>query len=175
MNKVKCCLGLIMIITLAGCTSTGVRYEEGEWIYGIPTKSYYNKVYQRDQALQEHQSRSEYHKWVLQFFEGKALVPGWLDTEKRVLEEVGKRNSIPVLSAKLSYLGQLISGEWAKAEEVREIDTRMLRIWTWVLRKASNDQRTTEAIDRVTEDVLKLLSQELEPDQIKKERYSELI
>ena len=107
----------------------------------------------------------------IRFYKGWAIYPlGWKDIEVDVIEGIeDKRHSI--VKAKLRSLGQLISGDWAKHNNVRHITTAMLALWGEVIQAAVEFDKGEATVDQVTADVLDLLSGNLSPKAIELGRY----
>ncbi len=163
---------------MLGCTAAPTRSvttpAQDEWPRGAPPRAHYARLYEGDEANQRVQTKAEYYRWIVRFYEGWPMFPtGWRDTETQLLEGVDEEH-YAIITAKLSYLGHLISGEWAKDNGVRRIHSSTLMVWGALLRDAHEDAGKERAIDHVTEDVLGLLSGTLSADAIDRERYQNL-
>ncbi len=163
---------------MLGCTTPPTRETpiapQAEWPSGAPSKAHYARLYESDEANRRVQTRAEYYRWIIRFYEGWAMFPaGWNDTEAQLLEGVDAER-YPILKAKVSYLGHLVSGEWAKDNGVRRIHSSMLAVWGELLRSAREQAEKERTIDHVTGDVLALLSGALSADAIGPERYRDL-
>lgn len=77
----------------------------------------------------------DYDYWVKKFFEGSFLVPGWNLISKDLLDAV-PADERPAVAARMDRLGQTISREWAKRNEVRRISSNQLKVWGDALKKA---------------------------------------
>ncbi|HAD70676.1 MAG TPA: hypothetical protein DCF94_01510, partial [Gammaproteobacteria bacterium] len=75
------------------------------------------------------------------------------------------------LELHLSTLGGKIAAEWAKANEHRTIDSRILGIWGSVLQLAQGTEQRQEAIQLIAADVNALLEKELLGAEIQDVRY----
>lgn len=163
------------VVLILGCSAPPARQPPAapqvEWPSGAPPKPYYARLYENDDANRRVQTATEYYRWVIRFYEGWPMFPaGWRDTETQLLEGVNDER-YPIIKAKLSYLGHLVSGEWAKDNGVRRIHSSMLMVWGQLLREAHEDAEKERIIDHVTDDVLALLSGTLDTDVIGLERY----
>lgn len=164
-------------LIMNGCTAPGPRPApaQGEWPRAAPPRSHYERVYNADASNRQLQTEAEYYTWIIRFYEGRPMFPtGWQDTEERLLQGVDE-DRYPIVKAKLSYLGHLVSGEWAKHNRTRRIHSDMLMIWGEVLRDMPPGVQRELAIDAITEDVLGLLSGRLDPRRIAPQRYRELL
>ena len=74
-------------------------------------------------------------EWYKKFMDGTFLVKGWKSREKELLEdfEGSKQDDMASL---LNKLGKKVGREWAKNNQIRRIDTAMLRQWGNQLIKA---------------------------------------
>lgn len=137
----------------------------------IPSKAYFVDVYHRDPSNEQLQSEEEYLKWVLRFYRGWGMAPmGWLGFEQEFLRDASP-HSYAGFKAELQYLGKLVSSEWAKHQRVRRIDSRMLLVWSDVLQEARRQTKEQESLQVISEDVVALVSGELDQHAIKRQRY----
>lgn len=158
-----------LAVALAGCAA--LRPQAPEWPAGLPPRAYFERVHAADPLNARLQPRDEYLLWVRRFYLGWMLAPaGWNATAERLLQDVPPPR-YRVLAARLAYLGQLVASEWAKHERARRIDTRMLRVWAAVARRARAAGRLETALDEVIGDVLDLLDGALAPEAIRPARY----
>ena len=116
-------------------------------------------------------SKVDYLDWVVSFYEGTLIAPvGWLDLQSIVLE-IAEPESRPELDKRLTDLGRLISGEWAKENNKRVIDSRLLSLWGSVMQLSDDPQVQAQAILLIEKDVNALLNRQLIPEAITDERY----
>lgn len=96
---------------------------------------------------------------------------GWNAIAESVLVdlEAGQRAS---LAQQLHALGTAISGEWAKGNQVRQIDTAMLSLWGAVMQADFAPQYRMAAVAMIRADVTDLLSAALAPETVNEERYA---
>jgi hypothetical protein len=156
---------------LTGCFAP--IYKVGEWPEGLPQESFYRTIYSADEFNRRHQTEEEYFAWVLRFYQGYQIIPGW-QTQERTLAKILTDEEFTVLAPQLSYLAQIASGEWAKSNEARRVDNDMLQLLGGVLRKAAKEHRAGEALDRITRDLQSVLDGSLAPDDVTAERYEDL-
>ncbi|MHC4606433.1 MAG: hypothetical protein ACYTAF_05815 [Planctomycetota bacterium] len=162
---------VLVPVLAAGCIYP--EYREGEWPPGVPHKSYYLRLYNADRDNQKHQTVEEFLTWVIRFYKGYSIAPGWHRVEKTLSQDLSNEE-FSMLAPRLAFLGQLISGEWAKHTDVRLIDTRMLSLWGGILRKAMKKKVLKRAIDVLHGDALAVLAGEVKGKEITRSRYDSL-
>jgi len=121
---------LLLSFVLHGCVSVA---QNAPWPAGIPPRQHFTTLYAADKPNQAHQTQDQYLEWVVRFYEGSEFMAfGWNAIAESVLVdlEAGQRAS---LAQQLHALGTAISGEWAKGNQVRQIDTAMLSLWGAVM------------------------------------------
>lgn len=99
---------------------------------------------------------------------------GWLELQTIVLEIAEPEDRLE-LDKQLTDLGRLISGEWAKENDGRVIDSRLLSLWGSVMQLSDDSQVQAQAILLIEKDVNALLNRQLMPEAITDERYEELL
>ena len=170
-----CALALAALIT--GCA--GLHRPGEEWsskipaeiISEIPPKAYFVDVYRQDQSNEQLQSQEEYLTWVVRFYQGWGLAPmGWLGFEQEFLQDASPQSHAS-LKAELQSLGRLVSSEWAKHQQVRRVDSRMLLVWSDVLQEAKRQTKEQKSLELIAQDVIALVSGELSQQAIKRQRY----
>lgn len=67
-------------------------------------------------------------KWFIKFQEGNFLVDGWQDITASILEKTPVAEK-PKQKILLAELGNKIGTEWCKDNDIRKVDTDMLKIW----------------------------------------------
>ncbi|MGI6638953.1 MAG: hypothetical protein ACOX4Z_07890 [Desulfobulbus sp.] len=102
---------------------------------------------------------AEEQKWYKTFQEGNLLVDGWVDISADILAKLPPAEQ-PEQQKKLAQLGDKIGREWAKENDIRKIDTDMLKKWGKELKDAS--KKTSEdltlviaRIDRQVDSILR--------------------
>ena len=161
--------GLIsfLCLILCACRNTDIP----NWPSVLPEQHYFVSAYQSDIGNKAAQSQQEYLQWVLSFYEGNLVITtGWLYVQSLVV-----RSAQPELKEELELhlttLGGKIAAEWAKANEHRTIDSRILGIWGSVLQLAQGTEQRQEAIQLIAADVNALLEKELLGAEIQDVRY----
>jgi hypothetical protein len=168
----RCRIPLIVLclLMLAGCASSRVL---SEWPETVPEQSIFLQAYQQDLDNQAQQSDVEYLTWVVRFYEGwEMMATGWNDMTPVVLSDLSPQQSEQVAEMR-DNLGVMIAAEWAKDNDERIIDTRMLSLWGGVMVAALDPEVRIDAIALITDDVERLLAGELAPARINDARYTE--
>lgn len=162
-----------LAVALAGCAA--LSPPAPDWPAGLPPRVYFERVHAADPLNSRLQPREEYLLWVRRFYLGWMLAPvGWNAAAERLLEDLPPPR-YRVLAARLALLAQLVASEWAKHERARRIDTKMLRVWAAVARRARASGRLGAALDVVIADVIGVLDGELAPEAIRPLRYRAFI
>ena len=121
-------LSLIAFL-LQGCLVNN----SSRWPENVPEREYFESIYRADAGNQLVQSKADYLQWVVSFYEGTLVAPqGWLELQSIGLEMSDSSEPIQ-LSNRLTILGGLIAGEWAKENEERVIDSGMLGLWASIM------------------------------------------
>ncbi|MES2624926.1 MAG: hypothetical protein V4628_06585 [Pseudomonadota bacterium] len=154
-----------LIILVSSCAST-----PPSWPDSLPAVSTFQTNWKADAANQEIQSQDEYLLWVQRFYEGYNTVPGWFDLTTRVLASVPD-NDRATVTEQLSALSLRISGEWAKDNSVRRIDTSTVATWRDALQESLSRMELNAYLARLNQDIDSLLAGELSTDDISFERY----
>lgn len=157
---------LLCGLLLGGCSSL----QESDWPRGIPAQSYFLEYYEQDAANQVLQSEADYLRWIKRFYTGLPPIPGWLELSEQAMGELSS-GVAQELQNDTYRLGRDISAEWAKNDQVRRIDTRMINIWRDAFLEARNRSEVLKYLDLWQADVNDLLSGELSDDDIYFERY----
>ena len=97
---------------------------------------------------------------------------GWLDVEERLLEETPATER-PTLDSRLEKLGIVIGAEWAKENDQRLIDNRMLALWGSTLQLMQGTDEQMQAIDEVSKDIDALFLGTLQKEDITESRYAD--
>ena len=145
------------------------------WPEVLPEREYFEGNYKKDKDNQLVQSEVDYLDWVVSFYEGTLIAPvGWLDLQS-IVEEMADPEDRLELGKQLTDLGRLISGEWAKENNKRVIDSRLLSLWGSVMQLSDDPQVQAQAILLIEKDVNALLNRQLIPEAITDERYERVL
>lgn len=157
---------------LMGCMSSVILEK---WPEQIPQQRYFQQLYLEDGSNQERQSEVEYLVWVARFYEGWEMMPiGWQDISESVLLDL-EPLQYRAIDGHLERIGAQISGEWAKDNAVRQIDSRMLSLWAGVMQAEFSAEYRIAAVQVIARDVDDILSGELPREQVTEDRYGHLL
>tara|TARA_A100000164_G_C21681561_1_gene664570 strand:- start:83 stop:634 length:552 start_codon:yes stop_codon:yes gene_type:complete len=169
LNFVRILKTLPLVVTLASCITPSIR----DWPDDVPPSNLFISAYQADAANQVLQSEQAYLEWILGFYQGTVIYPtGWLDVERQ-LRNITEPEQRAVLSSRLRNLGILIGSEWAKENEARLIDNRMLALWGTTLQLMQTTDARLGAIELVSQDIEALFAGNLQKTDILEARYAE--
>ena len=101
---------------------------------------------------------AEEKRWFKTFYEGNMLADGWYEITDYLLSRTPEAERAAQKRA-LDDLGRKIALEWARPNEVRKVDTDMLRDWGGVLKKTARENpeqlaRVIAVIDQEVEAAL---------------------
>lgn len=154
-----------LIIFLSSCVSS-----PSSWPDTLPKVSTFQANWKQDVANQSIQDEGEYLLWVQRFYEGFNAVPGWIDMTRQVLTRLPEEERA-VASEQLAALGLKISGEWAKDNSVRLIDTSTVATWRDALQESLSRMEFASYLVLLNQDLAALLGGALAPETINFERY----
>ncbi len=161
----------LLCLLLISCVNQNLA----DWPLSIPQQQVFVAAYTADSGNRQRQSQQEYLAWIMSFYQGNLVYQsGWLEIEMRVLAAIDS-DERDHLDLQLNELGAAIASEWAKHNEIRLIDSRMLGLWGSVLQLASNVEQQQRSIELITEDVNALLSGSLRDSDIQEPRYEQLL
>ena len=165
-------VAMVCFVLLAGCVSSKILEQ---WPEQIPQQTYFQQLYKADNANQSRQSEIEYLTWVARFYEGWEMMPvGWQDISESVLVDL-EPEQYRAIDRHLDRLGAQISGEWAKDNEVRQIDSRMLSLWAGVMQAEYSAEYRIAAVEIIARDVREILRGALTQEQVIEDRYGRLL
>ena len=160
---------LPLVLALASCITPSIR----DWPDEVPPSNLFIRAYRADAANQTLQSEQAYLEWILGFYQGTVIYPtGWLDVERQLLD-ITETEQQAVLASRLRDLGILIGAEWAKENEARLIDNRMLALWGSTLQLMQTTDARLGAIELVSQDIEALFAGKLQKTDIVEARYAE--
>lgn len=160
------------VVLLASCMSSAILEQ---WPEQIPQQSYFKQLYREDDGNQARQSEVEYLVWVARFYEGWEMMPiGWQDISESVLVDL-EPIQFRAIDDHLERIGAQISGEWAKDNEVRQIDSRMLSLWAGVMQAEYSAEYRIAAVQVIARDVDDILNGELSMEHVTEDRYGRLL
>ena len=167
-SLIKALVTMLLLFALASCITPNMH----EWPDDLPKINLFVNAYRSDVANQALQSEQGYLEWILGFYQGTVLYPtGWLDVERQLLNSTEAEQKA-VLALRLRDLGILIATEWAKDNESRLIDSRMLALWGSCLQLIQGTDARFAAIDLVSQDIEALFEGTLQKTDIVEARYA---
>ncbi len=168
-SVVKFLLISLTCLALLACRSTDLA----NWPRDLPERRYFIAAYEADVSNQRVQSRAAYLQWILSFYAGTVVAPtGWNEMQSAVVASAPLERRLG-LDSQLHLLGRQIAAEWAKENERRLIDSRMLGIWGSVLQLVAGPEQQYAAIQLISSDVSGLLQDQLESSEINDARYEQ--
>ena len=167
----KSLLVAIVCLFLASCIGPNIE----DWPDSIPQPQIFKIAYNADEENQDHQSEAEYLRWVLSFYQGNlAYQSGWQDIQGYIYEAPAPEAAQDLLN-RLSQLGIAIGSEWAKHNDIRQIDTRMLSLWGSTIQLAPDFDTQEQTVEVIAADIDLLLSGSLRKQDILEERYADIL
>ena len=171
MNSIKISLISLAALLLSSCVSQN----PSSWPETLPQQEIFVDAYGADPINQDRQSRREYLNWIRSFYQGSLVYQtGWLEIEATLLASVQLQGR-QQLDGQLTDLGVAIASEWAKHNDVRVIDSRMLGLWGSVLQLAENFEQQLLSIEVINDDVDALLTGSLTQSEIEDARYERML
>lgn len=165
-----CQICFLIILALTGCATH--KAKESTWPEDLPPRAYFLDQYQNDLTNINRQHLDEYLTWITRFYQGWEMYPnGWNRMTQEILQQNKYRPTRNNIKLKLDRLGLLISGEWAKDNQTRLINTRHVSVWVKALLKSVDHDETLQIIGRVSADVNSLLTHNIAHDAITVDRY----
>ncbi|MDA0687011.1 MAG: hypothetical protein O2948_00080 [Proteobacteria bacterium] len=162
---------LLLALLLNACFSLQVE----DWPDNIPPSRLFVRAWQEDPANQLVQPMDEYLYWVKSFYVGTVVYPrGWLDIKSELLT-LTNNDEQSSLAREIDSLGITIGAEWAKLNEGRLIDNRMLALWGSVLQLSLAENKERQAIDFIASDVARLLAGEIQKEGVVELRYADAL
>ena len=164
-------LSMSIVLLLTTCVSRVIN----NWPDSVPEQNFFISAYKQDALNRAHQSEEEYLQWILSFYQGSRLYSsGWLELEANMLL-ITTPSSESRLLAQLHQLGMRIAAEWAKHNDVRLIDSRMLSLWGSILQLTPDIDGQMQAIEVFRQDIAELLAGRLAAPSINAARYEEIL
>src|SRR5258708_28179754 len=146
---------LIGVAVMCCCGAAYIDCPEA-WPDEVPSRAYYERVWESDSKLQQLQPREQYLAWVLRFYSGSSFVPGWKQRQAEIAVQLSPEQA-RLLEPDLELLGQLISSEWSKPDPVRRISSKTLALWGTAITKTSELDQMAPLLEQIRDDVRSLL------------------
>ena len=146
-----------------------------DWPKTIPPRQYFQCAYEADSVNQRYQDERAYLNWVIDFYQGSLFYPsGWKDVEEVMLALIPPQQQAS-REEQFRDLGIAIASEWAKHNDVRLIDNRLLSLWGSILQLSVDEYQLARSIDVISQDIASIRAGELEPAEADESRYEELL
>lgn len=169
----KCLLMLFCCSLLVSCAMVRRDQSLPYWPEALPPLEYFQCLYAASPLEQSYQTESEYLHWILNFYQGSLLYPtGWLDVEAVILGALEPQDR-PSQQILLRDLGARIAAEWARHNDIRLIDNRLLSEWGSMLQLAPNATELRRYIEAISADIQLILARELDPAEVNPRWYEE--
>lgn len=163
----------LLLFLVSGC-STLRDSSVNNWPERLPPAEFFVNAYESDPTLQEYQTLESYLYWVRAFYEGTALYPrGWNDVSQAILESTESAQDSAAREKQLYELGCEIAVEWSKETSINRIKSSNLAVWGNAVERSVGEGNVDATLARIAEDVQRLLSLQLKPDDITADRYHE--
>lgn len=163
---------LILASSLFACSSNKIVRQAEAWPSDMPSRTYFLKIYEADDANKKIQTKEEYLTWIVRFYKGWELYRrGWIKMTNELVAQVEDPNQIKEIQYKVDRIGRLVSGEWAKKTDTRTIYLRHVSIWGNALLESLDRNEALPLVNRVNQDVDDLLAHRIKADIITAERY----
>jgi hypothetical protein len=160
----------LLIFAVSGCADYQIK--ESAWSNELPPEEYFLKSYMRDSINSNLQPFDQYLTWIKRFYQGWEVYPnGWNNVTQDLLHKIKDPVALEEIKQQMDRLGKSISGEWAKNNATRRINTQHVSIWGNALLKSVEYGETSKILDRITADVDDLLGNRISADVITENRF----
>lgn len=160
---------IIAMSVLAACSAFAPNTLQPD----IPFQAYFKQQYKASPDNAALQPLANYLGWIEQFYQGSPLQPqGWTDVVAACVAAAPVAEQAEV-EALANDLGRRVAAEWAKSNQLRKIDTRMVTVWGIALQEAVTRTEVLSLLQQVSADVDALLSGSIDAAVVKSERYYE--
>lgn len=136
----------------------------------MPSEAFFERVYREDAKNRERQTLEDYMIWVLRFYEGYQINPGWKRVEEQIARDLTQDEYL-LLLPKVSHLGQVVCAEWAKSNGTRRISVEHVVIWIDVLKQGKKAKRLEATIERLLSDVEGIVVGRIDSKSIRRADY----
>lgn len=163
---------LLAGLLLVGCTSLP---RENHWPRDLPPRKVFVSAYHNDSDNAQLQDLESYLTWVIRFYDGNGIVgTSWREVTDGIVHAL-QGDALKQARTHLHRMGRLIASEWAKANEVRVINTRMLSLWGAVMLAADDPEDRVAAMELISGDIIELLDGTRDPRSISESRYEKAL
>lgn len=158
---------LVLGVTVMSGVAAFIVDRAEPWPDEVPSRASYDRIWESDPRLRQAQTREQYLAGVLRFYSGSVWIPGWNHRRSEILGILG-----PDHAADLDRLGFRLSSEGLKPESLRRISSRTLALWGDALRNARDPDQAESVLERIQDDVGRLVQGDLEPSAVTPQRYA---
>jgi len=163
---------ILMVSSLVLTSCSIFKIDSRDWPANWPPESYFQAIYDLDEANQTAQSYDEYIVWVRRFYSGWVFYPsGW----DGMVEQLLATKEDPALQAwyrqGMLEIGAKISSEWAKDDYHRLINSQHLLNWSDAVRRSVAKGQEVWLLAEINQDVDALLNASVTASSIEQKRY----
>ena len=155
---------VIGVAVMSGGAAVVIDRSES-WPDYVPSRAYYERVWQSDARLRKGLSCEQYLAGVLRFYSGSFLAPGWTQRQARILEDLPPLQA-RLVEPELAQIGQLLASEWSR------LPAATIALWDRTLKDARDADRLAPVLQRIRDDVRALVDGSLDPATVTVDRYS---
>ncbi len=146
--RALCVLLVVQLFLSLACTQVRAQDAEAAIIHDVSINDHPELT----------QLSAEERKWFRIFQEGNFLADGWQAITKKILASTPKAERAQRRIA-LEKLGYKIGLEWSKSNDIRKIDTQMLKEWGNRLKKVArkNPEQIPDLIASINREIDRIL------------------
>ena len=160
---------MVLVALLAGCASNTRIINS--WPADLPPVDLFVSAYQADLDNQKVHSLENYLTWVKRFYQGWALSENGWNRMSEMLVSKAKADEQARVNEKIQQIGLRIAPEWAKEKPERYIYTSTMSVWGDALLESVSREQIISLLDAVLTDLDLLEQDQLQPEDIRIERY----
>ena len=162
---------VLLLLMIAGCNTIST---DRKWPADLPKRSIFVDEYLGSRQLKTADARLiEMHlSWIVRFYQGTILYPnGWNRVSERFLASIERKKDRKKMAKRIRALGILIANEWAKDNNVRQINNSNVAVWGSALQTSASRNDQSAYIDQIERDVEAIIARRLKSSEIRYERY----
>ncbi|MEE3240344.1 MAG: hypothetical protein VX231_05185 [Pseudomonadota bacterium] len=161
---------MVTCLLLTSCSI--FKIESRDWPVNWPPESYFQFIYDLDEANQTAQSYAEYIVWVKRFYSGWVFYPsGWDGMVEQLLATKEDQALQAWFRKEMLEIGAKICSEWAKDDYHRLINSQHLLNWSDALRRSVAQGQEVWLLAEINQDVDALLNASVTAFSIEQKRY----
>ncbi len=162
---------MLLLLVLTACQS--YQFEDA-WPSDLPERQLFINAYLEKRGFETATDKElAYHLgWIKKFYQGTTLYPvGWLSASQRYIDSITSAKEKRATAERLELLGVKISNEWAQDNSTRLINNSNIATWASAMRTAADRSEQQRFLEKVEDDVMALLDNQIKAKDIKYERY----